>query len=343
MKKLTCVLNLSLILCACNNGSKPSASAVQLPAIGESAPVISPPMYLIVESNLSDQTNNYFSESNYPYNQSEFGICASASLNSLMGYIINGNTNSFSLPGFMALSYVHPFNINGVNNNYYLFGSPNISNIYAFVESYGFVLRNPAINESGYFVTLYNEYKAIQPLAITNLMQTALFSSEVENIPESQTKPLNMSNYKTLGLVGDANSQTPSQRLALTLDQGYLIQFMIYPINIGLKLQYKYSYNPETKLLTRTADQLSESNNTWTTLDPTVKNFNLGSQHWIYVFSYATTVTGEKIFFVRNSWGNGKGENGNYYMTESFINGSIYYNNQYNKLASNFIKYKNQP
>ena len=41
------------------------------------------------------------------------------------------------------------------------------------------------------------------------------------------------------------------------------------------------------------------------------------------MFSYATATDGSdrKIFFVRNSWGSANGENGNYYMTDDFVNG----------------------
>jgi hypothetical protein len=317
---------------------------------GFSAPFILPSSYQ-VDTILHPWTKNFYdSATNWPINQSTFGICETCSSVGLLSYSIFQNTNKISPLYTLFKAYNYPIkDSTGTPQPFYLWGDPLIGKLWTFFGSNGYEFPGTPRYSNNVFTDLstnlplnannHPDYTLLQSqLPMPNPWQTnyTTYKSDSSNgaiKALTNVKPLVYS-YETSVFTG----KTPSEKIAKALDKGYLVLIMfryLYQWD-GVKGDATYLFDRFTYSqgqLTHSDTHDSTMYNTWV---PPVKSYYVGETHWVYLFSYATAGN-DTIFFVRNSWGSKRGENGNYYMTDEYLNGT--YTDPKTKTTSNILKY----
>ena len=318
---------------------------------GFSAPFTLPSSYQ-VDTILHPWTKNFYdSATNWPINQSTFGICETCSSVGLLGYAMYQNTNAISPLYTLFKAYNYPIiNDSNIFKPYYLWGDPTLPKLWSFYEGVGYIKYT---GTPAYSPDVFPELSANLPLNSNghpdytklpiqmpqpNPWQTNYVTYEADSSVGTIKALTNVKNlvysYETSVFAGT----THSEKIAKALDKGYLVLIMfryLYQWD-GVKGDATYLFDRFTYSqgqLTHSDTHDSTMYNTWV---PPVKSYYVGETHWVYLFSYATAEN-DTIFFVRNSWGSKRGENGNYYMTASYLNGT--YTDPKTKTTSNILKY----
>lgn len=292
-----------------------------------------------VSVSLRNRTNDYYNSTvNWPIQQSQFGICATCSTCGLYGYALYKNTNMISPLYTLFNAYKNPPS-GADGNQFYLFGTPKFSDIFGFYQNQGYVLFNgtPSTASSNCFTTLNSQCprKVINGKTTTQPDYTQLpaksaawttyfnqYNTDLQNYVQITKLPSSL-NYvpKTDTQIFPGSSN--SEKIKNALDQGYLVLIMFQNLYVskGNILFSYYTYDSSSGVLSQATPANPTQNNVWM---PPTSTFWVGGQHWVYIFSYGTASDGTRMFFVRNSWGNSKTkENGNYYMTDTFLDGSF--------------------
>lgn len=85
-----------------------------------------------------------------------------------------------------------------------------------------------------------------------------------------------------------------------------------------------FTYNPNSGTFTQNSTG-GAANNTWA-----YPTGCLAGGHQVWIIGYATASDGSTLFVIRNSWGN-SGDQGQYYMTDSYLNNAATYAAAVNK------------
>ena len=272
---------------------------------------------------------------NWPVWQSSFGFCETASTSGLLGYALYGNTNKVSPLFTLFEAFDSPGSFpppgEGHSPNFYLWYSPTLGSLWSFLTSPGYVLFPGTPDDSqGVFETMdgqlpspaepdpallpsksaewglrYADYKA----------QIGAGTAVVTPYPGDIHHDMVALSSATFGA-----GKPLSERIANAIDQGYLVHIMFKILTfLEAGEKYYYDYAPTDGQLTRVDDPASAlTNNIWALGRP----YKPAGDHYVFLFSYATASDGSRVFFVRNSWGSKNGQNGNYYMADSFVDGS---------------------
>jgi hypothetical protein len=326
------------------------ARAFMVPTINENNP-----QSYTVGHNLLQRTHDFYDTTkNWPINQSTFGICETCSSMGMLGYALENNTNHISPLYTLFKAYNYPIpDKNNVPQPFYLWGDPVLGHLWNFLRETGYVGYTGQPANSG---NVFTELCDSLPL-------NANHHPDYTKLPPQFQWKLNYSAYQTdsasvtvkafpgivdsLILGGNTtvfSGTLKSDKIAHALDEGYIVLIMFHYLYLwngipgsGADLFSRYSYNNGQLEYVATSD--SAQLNVWSLTD---KLCYEGETHWVYIFSYATAADGSKIFFIRNSWGNKRGENGNYYMTEGYLNGSYrdLVTGNATAILSNFYGYK---
>jgi len=293
------------------------------------------PQTYTVGDTLLQRTNDFYDTTiNWPINQSTFGICETCSTMGMLGYALKNNTNHISPLYTLFKAYDYPIlDKNSTPQPFYLWGDPVLGQLWNFLGETGFVgYPGQPTNSRNVFTQLcdslpLNQNKHPDYTKLPAQYQWKLNYSAYKTDSANGTVKAFPHNVETLILGGNTNvfyGTSKSDKIAHALDKGYLVLIMFHYLYLwngivgsGADLFSRYSYNNGQLEYIPGSD--SAQLNTWRLTD---KLCYAGETHWVYIFSYATAADSSKIFFIRNSWGNKRGENGNYYMTEGYLNGS---------------------
>lgn len=292
--------------------------------------------------NISDALKNrttafYDSVYNWPVNQSTFGTCETSSSCGLLSYGQFHNTNTISPLYTLMNAHEHPI-LDSANKPqpFYLWGDPSLPKLWGFFRSYGSVkfAGVPAYSGNA-FVELstnlplnsnnhpdYTQLPTIEPKPNPWMIDSISYERDLANhtVSLDTVAPFLVISSNVSVFQGTLHSD----RIAYALDHGYLVLIMfryLYEIdeNTGKTCLFdRYNYDTISGQLTHDENAGLINYNTW---KPHTSTYKIGETHWVYIFSYATSGS-SKIFFIRNSWGNKRGENGNYYMTDTFLDGT---------------------
>ena len=298
----------------------------------------------------------YLADQNWPVDQSKFGFCETASSSGLISYARYGTTNrvspqytlyrAFDSPGWFPLPPPPPAGGETHSPNFYLWYSPDLANLWDFYAFRGYVLLPgwPGSATDPYKAAFENMYCDLEgsPPGCT------LPSPAPEPVPaqlpyKSDTWNTGYEAYAAAvaadpGLVvpydlrqdmvslSKFEGSTVSARIASALNTGHIVQIMWKILEYKIPTDtpdeiyyYQYDTVTGTTLAKSTPVPTGMNNNAYALGRPALQ----GGDHWVYLFSYATATDGpgQKIFFMRNSWGSKNGENGNYYMADNFLDG----------------------
>lgn len=310
-----------------------------------------------VRSTLETLTQHfYLADQNWPVDQSKFGFCETASSSGLISYARYGTTNrvspqytlyrAFDSPGWFPLPPPPPSGGVAHSPNFYLWYSPDLANLWDFYAFRGYVLLPgwPGSATDPYKAAFENMYCELQGL----LPGCALPDPAPEPVPaqlpyKSDTWNTGYEAY-TAAVAADPGLIVPydvrqemvpvsgfegptlSAKIASALNSGHLVQIMWKILEYKIPTDtpdeiyyYQYGTVTGTTLAKATPVPTGMNNNAYALGRPTLQ----GGDHWVYLFSYATATdgSGQKIFFMRNSWGAKNGENGNDYMADNFLDG----------------------
>jgi len=318
---------------------------------GFGAPYTLPSSYQVDAGLIPRTIDFYDTVTNRPINQNTFGICETCSTVGLLSYSSYHNTNTISPMFTLLRAYNYPIkDKNGTPQQFYLWGDPALPSLWSFYEQTGFVSYNGIPeNSDSVFIQLARNL----PLNANDHPNYTLLPSVTPTPNPWQIQCNKYGNDTLTGVVGTNNNVTKlilsgnatifsgngvPKKIASAIDKGYLVLIMfayLYQWD-GVKGDAAYLFDR----FTYSQGQLTHSDNNdptmYNTWVPPVKSYWVGETHWVYLFSYATGGN-DTIFFVRNSWGAKRGENGNYYMTAGYLNGT--YTDPKTKLTSNILKY----
>ena len=299
--------------------------------------------------NLQPQSADFYDEVvNWPVDQSKWGFCETASTSGLVGYARFGGTNKVSPLFTLFHAYDNPEFFPqpaGAHQtqSFYFWYDPLLGALWNFIEYKGLV-RFPGTPDFSQlvFVNFWGQIPegvpSFLPTRSTGLegwnAHYESYQSELASHTAAVTTVPMRSLMLDVGTSTEFSGASLSARIADALDKGYLVQLMwkilVFDVEGVADEAYYYGYDHSggagNGALTR-ADPIPYcpakdsvcKNNTYALGRP----YNLGGDHWVYLFSYATDPgDGSRVFFVRNSWGGSNGENGNYYMADNFIDGS---------------------
>ncbi len=280
---------------------------------------------------LRARTGDFFDASrNWPVNQSEFGFCATASTSGLLGYALHRNTNKVSplFTLFRAFDSPEWFPLPtdaSHSSSFYLWYTPTLGNLWDFIIYRGYALfTGPADASQDVFTTMDAQLPtpnipvpAELPYASTEWnAQYASFQAKVQ-AANVLLVPYDIRSHMKEVSKKYFSGEHLSDRIAEAIDEGYLVQIMFRILVTPEAESYHYDYDLATFTLARLPISPGTTNNIWAL----GRDYTVGGDHWVYLFSHASAPDGSRVFFVRNSWGAGKSQNGNYYMTDSFIDG----------------------
>lgn len=147
------------------------------------------------------------------------------------------------------------------------------------------------------------------------------------------------SNITASNLNLSPGSEQNSKTVKEALDNGsvVLMDFNVFDANVSagpncvkhnVTTTGTANYKFDTSTGTLSADTTGKATDAW--VNPT--GCLLGG-HQIWVISYASDKTGNLMFFIRNSWGD-TGDDGQYYMSDSYLNNAVSYAAQISLAAS---------
>jgi hypothetical protein len=298
----------------------------------------------------------YDAARNWPVNQSDWGFCEVASTSGLLSYALHGNTNQvsplFTLFHAYDVADTHPEFFPAPTaphtSNFYFWYTPNISTLWDFIKTYGFVRFQDGVTPDTLPQTVFVEFATAakqvvndkttyppQNLPGTEPWDTVKADYEQQlGAPDTalETDLYDMASWRTV-VQTTFEGATLSAKIADALDKGNLVQFMwrVLDFNVASEDAESYFYAYDADGLSGTTPvpatcgttQAAACNNTYSLGRPS----SIGGDHWVYVFAYATATdgSGQKMFLFRNSWGPqgnpANRENGNYYMADSYIDG----------------------
>ncbi|MFZ4564292.1 MAG: hypothetical protein ACOYNU_13010 [Bacteroidales bacterium] len=315
------------------------------------APYTLPSSYQ-VDTGLLTRTNDFYDPvTNWPINQNIFGICETCSTVGLLSYSIYHNTNTISPMFTLLRAYNYPIkDSTGTPQQFYLWGDPSLPKLWAFYEQTGFV-RYSGIpeNSDSVFIQLAQNL----PLNANSHPDYTKLPSQTPTPNPWQIQFNKYGNDTLTSVVGTNDNVTKlilsgnatifsgngvPQKIASAIDKGYLVLIMfryLYQWD-GVKGDATYLFDRFTYSLGQLTHSDTHDSTMYNTWLPPVRSYYVGETHWVYLFSYASGGN-DTIFFVRNSWGAKRGENGNYYMTASYLTGQ--YNDPITKKPSNILKY----
>ncbi|GEM_PF-1200745 len=287
------------------------------------------PAYQVPPALQSRTTDFYDSANNAPIQQSKFGICLTCASCGMIGYSYYQNTNKISPLYTLIDAYLNPvIPPESSADPFYFWGHPNVALFCSFCESNGYALHtgNPPypVDNLTYLYTANNNSKEYTTLPTTQDWQDTVsdYTASVQNGSINNTQFTG--NYNQI--IGPDSTQK-SDKIKDALDKNNLVLIMFQIINTNKQggLFGTGAYDRNTGVLSAATSSANPSN-IW---DLPSGRFYKGGQHWVYIFSYALSpTTGQTIFFIRNSWGIhiNSNENGNYYMTSDFVDGSVTFN-----------------
>lgn len=290
-----------------------------------------------VSDGLRARTDDFWkTDPNWPTFQSGFGFCETASNSSLLGYALYRNTNAVSPLYNLFHAYDSPYpsfkNSSGAIDPFYLWRAPNLGPFWDFFRDDGYlVFPGTPDDTSQTFSRMYAEYEQLDPKPgkgdWPRLVETASWQAEHANYLRARENGTAVASFVDLhdqrlplSAFGEGGR---SHQMATAIDAGHLVLIMF---NV---LVYEQADPPSGVYLSYAAGRLGPGtppeghfNNVWSLGRPRHPSTEAPGQHWVYAFSYGTAPDGSLIFFIRNSWGSANGENGNYFMTSDFIDGS---------------------
>ena len=304
--------------------------------------------------------NNFYGQNKWPVlNQHSFGTCVTFSSAAALSYLTTGTTNSVSplyvldqgyldAQGFSGSGWTGLYNggvllqrllpayhgISGQNQGYY-------SSYDATKETYDILSKE--YEQTGEQGDYSDEQLSVsgfdKQLNAYSAMATA-------------TPPTLFSNVKASSLSLSAGNPRNAYSVKQSLDRGHLVlmDFSIYDANlpsfpncassnimqvqeqearkatselaVTLPVMGTATYKFDTSTGTLTEDTSAKFPNAW--VSPTGC---LMGGHQVWIISYAKDETGHLMFFIRNSWGE-TGDQGQYYMSDSYLNNAAYYGAQ---------------
>ena len=303
----------------------------------------------------------YDATKNWPVNQSDWGFCEVALTSGLLSYALHGNTNQVSPLFTLFHAYdvadtnpdFFPAPTAPHTKNFYFWYTPNISTLWSFDKAYGFVRFRDGVIPSTLPQTVFVQFAGAvaqtvngkttyppQNLPGTEPWDTVRAAYEQQlGAPDTtiETDLYDLAGWRTV-VSTTFEGATLSAKIADALDKGNLVQFMWRVLDFNVASEdtesYFYAYGADglsgTTAVPATCgtSQVAACNNTYSLGRPST----IGGDHWVYVFAYATATdgSGQKMFLFRNSWGRQGApdgnpanlENGNYYMADSYIDGS---------------------
>jgi hypothetical protein len=284
-----------------------------------------------VAPSLHLRVTDFFDEdTNWPTDQAEFGVCETASNSSMIGYAYYRNTNKVSPLYTLLLASDEPWTFIGNKGGYpadlYLWYGPDLGMLWNFFRNVGFVTYPgvPDASSSSLFTELYASYNpddAKNPAPpITDIPKSPRWSDFKGQYDQARR------DGRVVVTLEDVRAQrTPikpdadgnkTQPIKDALDAGNLVLIMFRTFSYPDSQVYFAYTGPDVGPVTMPAGM---KDNIWSMGRGGVP----GGDHWVYIFAYGTAKdgSGSTVFFVRNSWGSKNGENGNYYMMDSFIEG----------------------
>ena len=272
-----------------------------------------------------------------PLNQKDFGTCVTFSSSAALSYLTTGSTVNVAPLYVLDQGYIDE---NGFPHS----GWDGLANagvlLQRLLQSYDGV---PGQNQ-GYYPN-YNDTKE----TYDKLSLEYVFSGEQGNLTSEQLQrsgfDSQLNSYKTLSSSNPATlfTNVKASNLNLTagssdnakivkkaLDNGSLVlmDFDVYDAdvpagntctkhNVTTTGTAAYTFDTSTGVLSE--ESHPKTTNSW--VNPT--GCLLGG-HQIWVVDYGTDKQGNMMFFIRNSWGH-SGDQGQYYMSDSYLNSAASY------------------
>lgn len=290
---------------------------------------------------ISGFPNNFYNNAGVanliPLNQLSFGSCVTFSEAAALSY---------SYSSYTATTNISPLDI--LDAGYSLYPNDMSSTGWdGLTDASTLLNRLPSIGYYESYAATNSEYSALASdydnsgdsgnLTTTQLTNLADFSNQLAaynnlgGVNGSFTYNFNnlSGNWSTLI---SAPASNDSQLITSALDSGkvVLLDFNVYDSDVAANSTdcqngnihtvgtMAYQYNSSTSTINQITATAS-TNNTWANATGC-----LAGGHQVWIIGYATASDGSVIFVIRNSWGN-SGDQGQYYMTDSYLNSAITY------------------
>ncbi len=283
--------------------------------------------------------NGFYGSNQYTVlNQEDFGTCVTFSSTAALSYLTTGTTTNISPlylldQGYMDEDGFENSGWDGLKNAGTLLRRllPNYDGKPAKNQGY---YPNYALTENTYN-RLSNEYKLSGEegeLTPAQLHKSGFYKQQFTyHAMSSNTPAILFNNVIASNLNVTTGSPNNAQLVKQALDKGHLVllDVSIYDAavpagkectknNVTTGGTAQYTYDSSTATLTQTPEPTAV--NTWASATGCL----LGG-HQIWATSYATDSAGHLMFVIRNSWGAQAGDQGQYYMSESYLNNAVAY------------------
>jgi hypothetical protein len=281
---------------------------------------------------LATTADFFATDSNIAQSQGKFGSCQTFALLGILGYLEHRDVGAYSplVTLMQSCKYDHDMRGSGWH------GGLGVGKTMALLRAKGLAENHDSLRSM--YIQLGKEFEANgqkqEALAKSDAWRQAVqLANERPLIPfPSDVRSKRLFDYsKKDNPVGDpAKSQSIVESLdqcgqVLLLFQNQLAVGGLYPWS---KQGLYFWYDPASGVLSRKdRPETKESWNVYSDVcEPGNRECRSGGDHFVILISYARDPASNQVIFVaRNSWGPERGQLGNFYLTDSFVNQTARY------------------